>query len=84
MTTFLRVATATAAAIILAACAVPASRQVAENPNCPTQTGSRIAGDAVNCSGFGRSYTHDDISRTGSANAGEALRLLDPSVTVGH
>ena len=84
MTTFLHVTAATAAALILAACAAPATRTVAEMPVCPTQTGSRIAGDAVHCSAVGRSYTHDDISRTGSTNAGDALRLMDPSVTVRH
>jgi hypothetical protein len=30
----------------------------------------------------GRSYSHDDLERTGATTAGGALRLLDPSVTV--
>ena len=93
MTTYLRVTSTTAAAVILAACAATtanvkpkpaASQAVAENPACLTQTGSRIAGNAADCSAFGRSYSHDDINRTGSTSAEDALRLLDPSITVHH
>jgi len=55
----------------------------AENPSCPTQTGSRIAGKAK-CRGTGRSYTSDDLKRTGKTTVGGALPLLDPSITVHH
>ena len=55
---------------------------VAQNPSCLTQTGSRIAGDGTNCLAIGRSYTSDDISRTGATTVGDALRLMDPSITV--
>ena len=91
MTTYLRAITAIASLLTLAACATntagvkptaAASEAVAQNPACLSQTGSRIAGDNVNCSAIGRSYTSDDINRTGSTTAGEALRLLDPSITV--
>jgi PBP1b-binding outer membrane lipoprotein LpoB len=91
MTTYPRVTSAIATAIILAACsATPAnvkpkaeaSGAVAQNPACLSQTGSRIAGHNANCSAIGRSYSSDDINRTGSTTAGEALRLLDPSITV--
>ena len=93
MTTFLRPAITTAAAVILAACAAtpanvkpkPASAlAVAENPFCLKQTGSRIAGNAADCSAFGRSYSRDDIDHTGSTSAEDALRLLDPAITVHH
>ena len=93
MTTYLRVTSAIATLLILTACATTtggakpnsaASEAVAENPACLTETGSRIAGNAANCSALSRSYSRDDIDRTGSTTADEALRLLDPSVTVHH
>jgi hypothetical protein len=86
MTTYLRVAAAIGSALILAACATTttsktgAPETVAQNPACLSQTGTRIAG--ANCSEIGRSYSSEDINRTGSTTAGEALRLLDPSITV--
>ena len=56
---------------------------VAANPNCLTQTESRISGKGK-CRGTGRSYTSDDLKRTGKTTVGEALPLLDPSITVHH
>jgi hypothetical protein len=55
----------------------------AENPSCLTHTGSRIGGQGT-CRGTGRSYTNDDLKRTGKTTVGGALRLLDPSITVHH
>jgi hypothetical protein len=52
------------------------------DPNCLTDTGSRVSVGKQGCRGFGRSYSKDDIDRTGSTNAGEALALMDPSITV--
>lgn len=60
--------------------AVSAAR--VSDPNCLTETGSRISAGKSNCRGFGRSYTEDDISRTGQTSAADALGLLDPSITV--
>ena len=91
MTNCLRVTAAIATVIIVAACAATAtnvkpkaaaSEATTQNPACLTQTGSRIADINGNCSAFGRSYSSDDINRTGSTTADEALRLLDPSITV--
>jgi hypothetical protein len=91
MITYLRVTTAIGSALIFAACAqtpsnvkpkTAASDAVAQNPACLTQTGSRIAANNANCSAVGRSYSHDDIGRTGATTADEALRLMDPSITV--
>jgi hypothetical protein len=53
----------------------------AENPSCLTHTGSRIVVKGK-CRGTGRSYTSDDVKRTGATTAGGALTLLDPSITV--
>jgi hypothetical protein len=92
MTTYLRAAGAIATLILCAACAArtadvkpkaPAST-LAQDSGCPTQTGSRIAASNANCSVAGRSYSHDDIDRTGATTAVEALRLMDPSITVHH
>jgi len=92
MATYLRAASAIATILILAACAAntagvkpkAAAAALAQNPACLSQTGSRIPGNNANCSAIGRSYSSDDISGTGSTTAGEALRLLDPSITVHH
>jgi hypothetical protein len=32
----------------------------------------------------GRAYTQEDIDRTGKTDAGHALQMLDPSITVHH
>ena len=34
--------------------------------------------------GSGRSYTQDDIRRTGQSDIGHALQMLDPSVSLGY
>ncbi len=72
------------AALFLSGCATPGQPpakpdNVAANAACLTQTGSRIASD---CTAIGRSYSSTDISATGATSAGDALRLLDPSVTI--
>jgi hypothetical protein len=59
----------------------PAATAAAKDPSCLTETGSRISG-ASKCRGFGRSYSSDDIERTGQTTAADALGLLDPSITV--
>jgi hypothetical protein len=92
MITHLRIATAITTALLLAACAATTSNvkpnatsaTVAQNPACLTETGSRIAGDRADCQAFGRSYSGDDIDRTGKVNVGDALQILDPSITVHH
>jgi hypothetical protein len=88
----LRAISAISALILLSACAAtsanvkPKTAADGQNPDCVTQTASRIA--AMNadhsgaCSAPGRSYSKTDIDRTGATTAGDALRLLDPSITV--
>jgi uncharacterized lipoprotein YajG len=58
----------------------PASAAI-KDPNCLTETGSRITTQS-SCSGFGRNYSQADLQRTGQTQAGDALVLLDPSITV--
>jgi hypothetical protein len=91
MANYIRVCSALAGAVLLAACAsrtadvrpnANVSATAEPNPACLSQTASRIAGTAAHCAEFGRTYSGEDISRTGATSAGEALRLLDPSVTL--
>ncbi|MGH8050896.1 MAG: hypothetical protein ACRERV_10075 [Methylococcales bacterium] len=56
---------------------------VVAKTDCITETGSRIKRkDKKGCNGLaGRSYDSDDISRTGATDIGDALRMLDPSIS---
>jgi hypothetical protein len=44
-------------------------------------TGTRIS-TSEPCASPGRVYTDTDIRNTGATTVGEALQLLDPSITV--
>jgi hypothetical protein len=77
------------AGLVLAGCAATAgntkagaerSAAVRTDPTCLTETGNPAASGA--CRGYGRSYSSDDIRRTGATTVGDALPLLDPSITV--
>ena len=78
----------------LAACTTPSAtreppKSAALAPvgtgGCVADTATRIPVKEGNCAGFGRTYTQQDIQRTGEADTAQALRLLDPSLTVhGH
>jgi hypothetical protein len=88
MTAYMRIAVVTAAAALFGCAATsqnqgakPAVTAAVKDPNCLTETGSRISGTSK-CRGFGRSYTNEEIERTGVTSAADALALLDPSVTV--
>jgi hypothetical protein len=57
----------------------------ARTPGCVPDTATRVRVQEHDCAGFGRTYTREDLERTGTADAGQALRLLDPAITVhGH
>jgi hypothetical protein len=71
------------AALVLFGCAATTAN-VAKNPNCLTETGSNIPAAKSDCREFGRSYTKEDIARTGATSAAGAVGLLDPSITVHH
>ena len=82
---------ATCLALALAACAstppakAPAVAAATAPTGCVPQTASRIPVSSSECAGFGRTYTQDDIQRTGAVDPGQALRLLDPALTIhGH
>jgi hypothetical protein len=61
----------------------PPATAAIKDPNCLTETGSLIATKS-GCRGFGRSYSYDDLQRTGEFFPADALSLLDPSITVHH
>lgn len=91
MTPYLRAASTIATFLVLTACAAPTAGvkpnaavpgPVADNPACLKYTASRIPDSAGGCSAVGRSYSSEDIQRTGAVTADEALRLLDPTITV--
>ena len=63
----------------------PAAKDKASDRNCLKETGSRLAPRAdskgrkcVNATG--RSYTKEDIDRTGAVDLRDAIRRLDPAV----
>jgi len=92
MITYLRTASAIAAVLVLTACAANTSVKPApaataalmQNPACSPQGSARVAANPANCPGIDRSYSSDDITRTGATTTGDALRLLDPAITVHH
>jgi hypothetical protein len=88
MSATIRITGVIVSGLILFGCAAtpqnskPPATAAMKDPNCLTETGSRISAVNSNCRGFGRSYSHDDIDRTGLTNAADALALMDPSITV--
>ena len=77
----------------LAACATtgrpaPAvSAQAAGNeppPGCVAETATRLPLSAHQCAAFGHTWTQQDVRNTGATDVGQALRLLDPSITSTH
>jgi hypothetical protein len=79
--TFLLCATATLAACATTTPTTPAARTAAVQ--CPQDsTASRIPN---RCSSSPvRTYSQDDVQRTGQTDVANALQMLDPSITVHH
>jgi hypothetical protein len=76
MNTDIRTGFAIASVLILAACA-------ATTPDTRPSVGATPAiAQNRDCTAAGRSYSREDIDRTGATTADEALRLMDPSITV--
>ena len=50
------------------------------NISCIKDTGSRIKPKEGECRGPGRTYSREDLDRTGAFDTAEALRKLDPSL----
>jgi len=51
---------------------------------CVAQTATRIPLSQSECAAFGHVWTEQDVKRTGATDSAQALRLLDPTVTIGH
>lgn len=65
----------------------PHSRQVPKSGdrNCLRDTGSLIPARKGECLPVnGRSYSGDELRRTGTNDNARALQMLDPSISVGH
>ena len=91
MTSYMRIAAIVLAGATLFGCATTADNAKSKpavsaaantDPSCLTDTGSRITPAPPKCRGIGQSYSSTDIDRTGQTNAADALRLLDPAITV--
>jgi hypothetical protein len=70
-----------------AGCAVtPTPPRYAESTSTATShcltTGTRIVSRDDACTESGRSYTQDDLRRTGSTTVAGALQRLDPAITL--
>lgn len=79
-----------AAAIILAGCAATTANEkpnagtstaVAKESTCLTVPDRRFPVNK-DCTEFGRSYSQEDINRTGKATVSGALPLMDPLITI--
>ena len=67
--------------------AKPMAAATAQQPpaGCVAATATRIPVSPKDCAAFGRSWTEQDIKGTGATDAAQALRQLDPTLTVtGH
>jgi hypothetical protein len=64
----------------LAACSASAPREAQgrHEEACPATANRQLSPPA------GRCYSRTDLERTGAATPGDALRLLDPALTVHH
>lgn len=79
-------------ALLLAACATsPGARPTpaqaatrAQPPGCVASTGTMMPTRPDSCTGPGNTYSLDQMKRTGATTTPDALRLLDPSVTIAH
>ncbi len=57
----------------------------AATEHCVVRSASRIPTPAGGCSITpGRVYSQQDVERTGQTSVGDALGMLDPSITVHH
>ncbi len=52
---------------------------------CDMVTGSHLRHEGGQCSASpGRTYSEDDIRNTGQTDLGQALKMLDPSISTHH
>lgn len=92
MNAMIRVTVASVGALLLMQMTAAADEAVAKKApsakqealaSCVTSTGSRIRPvHNSNCAAMGRSYGERDIRLTGATTTADALRLLDPALSV--
>jgi hypothetical protein len=79
--------------LLLAACATtprapptPGAQTAkqAQPPGCVASTGTMLPTQSTSCTGPGNTYSLDQMKRTGATTTSDALRLLDPAVTITH
>jgi hypothetical protein len=89
MTAYICILSTIVAGLGLAGCAATAgnAKQSAERSaavrtdrSCLSAAGNPAASGVRG--GYGRCYSHDEIQRTGATTVGDALQLMDPSITV--
>lgn len=61
--------------------AQPKTAAAQQPPGCVPATASRLPQDPNACGAFGRSYSKDELDRTGQPYLNDSLRMLDPSIT---
>ena len=81
--TFLICAVVSASAIACSTAGKPVAADAKAARPCVIGSASRIPERPDQCSA-GRSYTQEDVERTGKTDVGDALQMLDPTVTVHH
>lgn len=59
---------------------VAANQKSVSQIGCTGDTGSRIQRKEDECRGPGRTYSQEELERTGQFNAADALKRLDPSI----
>jgi hypothetical protein len=62
----------------------PAAAAKTPPAGCVADTASRIPVSPRDCAGFGRAWSAQDVKSTGATDAAQALRQLDPTVTIGQ
>jgi hypothetical protein len=74
--------------LLLAACASTppppqsAAAQVTPPTGCVSDTATRLPVRPGDCAGVGSTYSKQQMDNTGQPYVGDALRMLDPSVSV--
>jgi hypothetical protein len=76
-----------AAVLTLAGCASssdtkPTAAVTGPMPDCPISAANLRPATTPNCVGVGRSYSSKELNRNGATSIGDAMRQLDPSITV--
>jgi hypothetical protein len=78
--------------LLIGACLLAALAACASTPQSAPHAASNVACSSPTASGAQarlspgqcRAYSGADLERTGEVNVGEALRMLDPEVTLQH